>query len=67
MVLKMLLLIFLVSIMVFWKLVWVYFVLLEVLCYNYMLVIVNLDMVMFVYLVGLLDMGVKCLDVSILL
>lgn len=65
MALKMSLSIPLASIMAFRKLARAYFALLEVLCHNHTSVIVNLDTATFAHLVGSLDTGVKCLDVSI--
>ena len=63
--LKMSLAIPLASIMAFRKLARAYFALLEVLCHNHTSVIVNLDTATFTHLVGSLETGVKCLDVSI--
>lgn len=65
MALKMSLSIPLANIMAFRKLSKAYFALLEVLCHNHKAVIVNLDSATFAQLVGSLDVGVKCLDVSI--
>ena len=65
MALKMSLSIPLASIMAFRKLARAYFALLDVLCHNHTSVIVNLDTATFAHLVGSLETGVKCLDVSI--
>ncbi|GJP36962.1 hypothetical protein CLOM_g1463 [Closterium sp. NIES-68] len=53
------------EIMAFRKLARAYFAFLEVLCHNHTLVIVNLPTATFSHVVGSLDTGLKCLDVSI--
>ncbi|CAI5478824.1 unnamed protein product [Closterium sp. Yama58-4] len=53
------------EIMAFRKLARAYFAFLEVLCHNHTLVIINLPTATFSHLVGSLDTGLKCLDVSI--
>lgn len=53
------------EIMAFRKLARAYFSFLEVLCHNHSLVIVNLPTATFGHIVGSLDTGLKCLDVSI--
>lgn len=65
MALKMSLSIPLSDIMAFRKLAKAYFALLEVLCHNHTAVVVNLSTPMFSHVVGSLDTGLKCLDVSI--
>ena len=42
-----------------------YFALLEVLCHNHTMVVVHLDTPTFRHIVGSLETGLKCLDVSI--
>lgn len=63
--LKMSLSVPLTDIMAFRKLARAYFALLEVLCHNHTTVVVNLDTATFSHIVGSLDTGLKCLDVSI--
>ena len=42
-----------------------YFALVEVLCHNHSVVVVNLDTPTFSHIMGSLESGLKCLDVSI--
>eukprot|EP00850_Spirogloea_muscicola_P007102 SM000035S13082 [mRNA] locus=s35:297618:305506:+ [translate_table: standard] len=63
--LKMTLSIPLTDIMAFRKLARSYFAFLEVLCHNHTAVILNLDTSTFAHVVGSLETGLKCLEVSI--
>ncbi|KAJ7516733.1 hypothetical protein O6H91_22G068900 [Diphasiastrum complanatum] len=53
------------DIMAYRKLARAYFAFLEVLCHNHITVILNLDTATFAHILGSLESGLKCLDVSI--